>query len=164
MPRITIAAWVLLSSAAAATFAVAQTTPPMGTTTAVPGSITRNIGVWRASDLIGRDVFSPSGEDIGEISNLILRRDGQISAFVIEVGGFLGLGEHKVAVVPEAVQIDPIDTTATAGTVQGGLPASSPGAADIRAEMRVSSVLSPNRITLNIPTNQLRTAPPFRQP
>jgi hypothetical protein len=54
-------------------------------------------GQWRSSKLVGLNVYS-NDDDIGEINDLIVGQNGQIEAVVIGVGGFLGLGEHDVAV------------------------------------------------------------------
>jgi sporulation protein YlmC with PRC-barrel domain len=54
-----------------------------------------------ASELIDQPVFSSAGEDaenIGKVSDLVFSKDGQITAVVIGVGGFLGIGEKSVAV------------------------------------------------------------------
>ena len=51
--------------------------------------------------LIGQPVYSAAGEEaeeIGNISDLVFSEDGQITAVVIGVGGFLGIGEKAVAV------------------------------------------------------------------
>ena len=61
-------------------------------------------GQWRASKLDGLDVYNPNNEKIGDISELIVDRGGKIEAVVIGVGGFLGMGEHSVAVPFEKVQ------------------------------------------------------------
>jgi sporulation protein YlmC with PRC-barrel domain len=58
---------------------------------------TDNLG----SRLIGQPVYSTSGDDaeeIGNISDLVFDEDGQITAVIIGVGGFLGIGEKSVAV------------------------------------------------------------------
>lgn len=51
-----------------------------------------------ADDLIGTNVYSSQGENIGEIDNLIVNLDGSVDGVVIGVGGFLGIGEKWVAV------------------------------------------------------------------
>ena len=54
-----------------------------------------------ASELIDQPVFSSAGDDaenIGNVSDLVFSKDGQITAVVIGVGGFLGIGEKSVAV------------------------------------------------------------------
>ena len=51
--------------------------------------------------LIGQPVYSSSGDDaeeIGNIDDLVFDENGQITAVVIAVGGFLGIGEKAVAV------------------------------------------------------------------
>ena len=49
-----------------------------------------------ASDLVGLNIVEANGEDVGEIDNIV-RYNGELAA-IIGVGGFLGLGEHQVAV------------------------------------------------------------------
>lgn len=51
-----------------------------------------------SEDLDGAPVFGIDDERLGEISELILDGDGQVKEVVIDVGGFLGLGEKPVAV------------------------------------------------------------------
>jgi sporulation protein YlmC with PRC-barrel domain len=54
-----------------------------------------------ADDLIGETVYSGQGEEaeeIGQISDLVVGEQGEISAAVIGVGGFLGIGERDVAI------------------------------------------------------------------
>lgn len=47
--------------------------------------------------LEGIDVYGVNDEEVGEIGDLVLSADGKIDGVVIEVGGFLGLGEKEVA-------------------------------------------------------------------
>ena len=49
-------------------------------------------------NLIGKDVYGANGKEIGEINNLLIGPDGRVHAAIVEFGGFLGIGEHKVAV------------------------------------------------------------------
>jgi hypothetical protein len=58
-----------------------------------------------ASNVIGADVKDGTGESIGEIGDLVLSGKGQIQAYVIDVGGFLGMGEKPVALQPTDVMI-----------------------------------------------------------
>lgn len=51
-----------------------------------------------ASDLDDRDVYGANNEDIGEIEDFVINSDGTIAAVVIEVGGFLGVGDRDVLV------------------------------------------------------------------
>lgn len=61
-------------------------------------------GLWRASKLEDVDIYNDANEKIGEISEVLLDRDGKVEAVVIGVGGFLGLGERNVAVPFNALQ------------------------------------------------------------
>src|SRR5215470_2789441 len=45
-----------------------------------------------------QDVYDPSEKKIGEISDILVDKDGKISAVIVSVGGFLGMGEKHVAV------------------------------------------------------------------
>jgi len=47
---------------------------------------------------IGKDVYGADGKKVGELNNLLINPDGQVRAGIVEFGGFLGIGEHKVAV------------------------------------------------------------------
>ncbi len=59
------------------------------------------------SELIDQPVYSSSGDDaeeIGNITDIIFNEQGQITAVVIGVGGFLGIGEKSVAVPFETLE------------------------------------------------------------
>lgn len=58
-----------------------------------------------SENLTGARVYGINDEDIGEISELLLSDDGQIDRVVIDVGGFLGLGEKPIAVTFEELSI-----------------------------------------------------------
>ncbi len=51
-----------------------------------------------ASNLIGADVKTAKGEDVGSVNDLIIDEKGQVAAIVVSVGGFLGMGEKDVAI------------------------------------------------------------------
>jgi sporulation protein YlmC with PRC-barrel domain len=71
---------------------------------------------WRASKLMGLDVYNEANEKLGDINELILDKNGKINAVVIGVGGFLGMGEHDIAVTMDKLKFieEPVRTTATA--------------------------------------------------
>ncbi len=58
-----------------------------------------------ASTLIGAQVVSPAGQDMASIKDVIVKTDGTIDGVVIGVGGFLGIGEHSVAVKWDKIQL-----------------------------------------------------------
>lgn len=55
------------------------------------------------ADLVGKRVVGVNDEDIGEISAVAMDADGKISGAVVDVGGFLGLGEKPVALGSETL-------------------------------------------------------------
>jgi len=62
---------------------------------------------YRVSKLIGRDVINEQNEEIGEIDDFIIGRD-QVLFVVLEVGGFLGIGAHLVALPASAVDMETV--------------------------------------------------------
>ena len=58
-----------------------------------------------SSKLVGLDVYNDKNQDIGQIKDVALNQSGQTEAYVISVGGFLGIGDHYVAVNPSQVKV-----------------------------------------------------------
>ena len=54
----------------------------------------------RVDEIVGMDVLAEAGEDVGEVDSLAVMGDGLVA--IVGVGGFLGLGEHDVALPLEA--------------------------------------------------------------
>ena len=52
----------------------------------------------RAEDMVGTTVYGANDANVGEIGDVILTADGKVDAYIIDVGGFLGIGEKEVAV------------------------------------------------------------------
>ena len=46
---------------------------------------------------------------IGDVSDILFDKDGKIEAYVVGVGGFLGIGSKDVALAPTAFQVVPGD-------------------------------------------------------
>ena len=94
-------------------------------------------GDWRASKVMGVNIYDANNEKIGDVNELIMTKDGKVDAVVVGAGGFLGLGEHDVAVpynevtwVNEPVKNTntsantraPATTTGTTGTTGSSTP------------------------------------------
>ena len=58
-----------------------------------------------ASTLLGANVQSPDGDNVGEVEDMILKGDGSIEGVVVGVGGFLGIGEKDVALEFGSIEI-----------------------------------------------------------
>jgi sporulation protein YlmC with PRC-barrel domain len=73
-------------------------------------------GEWQASKLIHMNVYNVQNQKIGDIKELMLDKSGKIANVVIGVGGFLGMGEHDVAVNFDRLKWS--DAAATTGSSQ----------------------------------------------
>ena len=136
-------------------------------------------GQWRASKLEGLDVYNNNNEKIGDISELLVDESGKIEAVVVGVGGFLGLGEHNVAVpfdqikfvnepraAATATNTAPPGAAGTAGTTAnapattGSTTTTSPTAPAAPADTMNRS--APDHAMLNMTKDQLKAAPAFK--
>ena len=98
-----VLAVALLGAAVIGGAAFAQSTQPADraatATTGQPAHAQMALkGSWRASKLMGLNVYNEANEKLGDINELLVDKSGKIEAVVIGVGGFLGMGEHDIAV------------------------------------------------------------------
>jgi sporulation protein YlmC with PRC-barrel domain len=109
---------LLCGSAMAQTPQPADRTAPAATTTTHSSSKLMLKGNWRASKLMGLDVYNDNNEKLGDVNEIILDKSGKVTAVVIGVGGFLGMGEHDVAVSMDKLKFveEPVRTSATTTT------------------------------------------------
>jgi sporulation protein YlmC with PRC-barrel domain len=72
-------------------------------------------GDWRSSKVVGLSVYNSKDENIGAISDLLMDKSGNIKAVVVGVGGFLGMGEHLVAIPFDKIKFveQPVKIAAT---------------------------------------------------
>lgn len=57
------------------------------------------------SNFIGMDVMGPDDKKIGDVNDVLFTKDHQVVAYVVGVGGFLGIGAKNVALAPDAFQV-----------------------------------------------------------
>jgi len=57
-----------------------------------------------SSKLKGLNVVNQKDETVGEITDLAIKNH-EVDALILSVGGFLGMGEHYVAVSPSSVNV-----------------------------------------------------------
>lgn len=60
---------------------------------------------WSADEMLGTDVRGANGEEIGEVKDIIVGPNGNIDKVVVEVGGFLEMGDQHIGVPWKDVQI-----------------------------------------------------------
>lgn len=68
-----------------------------GTIVAINVDVVATTG-YRASALLGSDIYNDQGENIGKLDDFIVGSDAKVSVAVVAVGGFLGVGARMVAV------------------------------------------------------------------
>jgi sporulation protein YlmC with PRC-barrel domain len=89
---------ILLSTALITGVASAQTNTD-NKNTATTSATTQTEEEYSAYKLVGLNVYNPGNEKIGEITDVLLAaKSGKADKVILSVGGFLGLGEHYVAI------------------------------------------------------------------
>jgi sporulation protein YlmC with PRC-barrel domain len=164
-----LAASALLASVA---FAQSPSATTDRATTAAPAAASDTSsfkGSWRTSKLIGLNVYNDSNESLGSINDLLTDKNGDIKAVVIGVGGFLGVGEHLVAVALDKVKFvdEPIAYTgaSTAPATGGARPSTSTttGAATTAPAPAVKkNPWYPDHAMLSATKDQLKAMPEFK--
>ena len=172
-----LVAVALLGVACASGPAFAQTAQP-GTTapaatsaTPAPSSAMMKDN-WRASKLMGLDVYNENNEKLGDISEIILDKTGKVAAVVIGVGGFLGMGEHNIAVsmdklkfVEEAVKTTsnaPASKTTTGTSTAPGSTTTSSTTTTTTARTADANDWAPDHAVMSGNKDQLKAMPQFK--
>ena len=60
---------------------------------------------WLSSNFIGVDVVGPDNEKIGDVTDILFEKNGNVVGYVVGVGGFLGIGAKNVALAPTSFQV-----------------------------------------------------------
>jgi sporulation protein YlmC with PRC-barrel domain len=118
-------ATALLTTALMTSVASAQTTTTKTDAANASATMHRD-GEWRASKLVGLNVYNDANEKIGDINEVILDKSGKVANVILGVGGFLGMGEHYVAVAFDKLKWvnEPApSTTASTSTAPANKPA-----------------------------------------
>jgi hypothetical protein len=122
-------------------------------------------GDWRASKLVGLTVFNDKNESIGSINDLITDRNGTIQAAIIGVGGFLGVGEHLVAVNFDQLKFsnEPVVYITSDSETKGSKPTSmTTGSSSVSIPTYKPSRWYPDHAVLNTTKDSLKAAPEFK--
>ena len=61
---------------------------------------------YRASKLLGSEIYNHQGEKIGKLDDFIVGSEEKVSVAVVAVGGFLGMGKRMVAVPATLIKND----------------------------------------------------------
>ena len=165
----------LAGTALLATVAFAQnpaaTTEKSPTASTATTTTTSASDEWRVSKMAGVKVYNEANENIGSINDLLMDKSGAVKIAVIGVGGFLGMGEHLVAVPYEKLKFvnEAVAYTGAPGANPNAKPAATTttGAAtgtDRPAATTTSSGSKwyPDHAVFNATKDQLKGMPEFK--
>lgn len=163
--KTTLAA-ALISSALISGAAFAQSTQPADqaapAATAQPADKMVLKDNWRASKLMGLDVYNEANEKLGDINELLVDKSGKINAVVIGIGGFLGMGEHDIAVSMDKLKFveEPVKTSST--TTSTTSRETTTGAASTNTTNRNTNDWVPDHAVMSGNKEQLKALPQFK--
>jgi sporulation protein YlmC with PRC-barrel domain len=171
----------LVGTALLATTAFAQTptaTTDRANTAPAAASDSQFQGTWRASKLVGLSVYNDNNESLGSINDLLTDKSGNIKAVVIGVGGFLGVGEHLVAVPLDKVKFvnEPVayagagapKTTGTSSTTTASPSTTMPPTSSTTGTNTAPAAASkpnpwyPDHAVFNATKDELKAMPEFK--
>jgi sporulation protein YlmC with PRC-barrel domain len=169
-------------SALALTSAMAQTTspspspstpstPPAATAPSTSGSSASNTSApnpagkaqfitkqtqdqWLATKFKGTDVIGANDEKIGDVSDILFDKDKKVVAYIVGVGGFLGIGQKDVAIDPASFQMVPASATRSGGSSTGTNTGSTASTSNDHDNFK---------LRLSMTKDELKNAPAFEQ-
>lgn len=152
--------------AAPANTPAATTTTTTSTTSTTPNAYK---GQWRASKLIGVNVYNNNNESLGEINEILVDQSGKVQAVVIGVGGFLGIGERNVAVPMDKIKFvnEPRASSTTVASRPAGAPATTTGTSATTTSTtgvtaRTGNEWYPDHAIYNATKDELKALPEFK--
>jgi hypothetical protein len=95
-----------------------RTTPADAAKQPAPPPSVTVIGARDAHGILGREVRSAANEDMGRVVDVIVDREGNVRAAVIDFGGFLGVGSRKIVVDWNALRFQGISNRRDAITLE----------------------------------------------
>jgi len=121
-------------------------------------------GQWRASKVIGVNVYNENNEKIGDINEIIIDKSSKVDNVVIGVGGFLGMGEHYVAVPMEKLKWvdEPVRTSSTTTVPADKSTTTGEANRANRAERAANEKWYPDHAVLSATKDQLKAMPQFK--
>ncbi|MET3997948.1 sporulation protein YlmC with PRC-barrel domain [Bradyrhizobium sp. JR7.2] len=157
----------LLGTAVIGGAAFAQSTQPADraapAATAQPADKMALKGNWRASKLMGLNVYNEANEKLGDINELLVDKSGKINAVVIGIGGFLGMGEHDIAISMDKLKFveEPVRTSSS-GTSTTSRETTTTGTASTTTTNRTANDWVPDHAVMSGNKEQLKALPQFK--
>jgi sporulation protein YlmC with PRC-barrel domain len=119
-------------------------------------------GEWQASKLIHMNVYNEQNDKIGDIKELLMDKSGKIDTVAIGVGGFLGVGEHDVAVKFDQLKwVDVPVSSTTSQNSNTNRPATATTGTKTTETQASKDRNYPDHAVLNATKDQLKSMPQF---
>jgi sporulation protein YlmC with PRC-barrel domain len=120
--------------------------------------------MWRASKMIGVDIFDTAGEKVGDISEVLLDTSGKVSGYVIGVGGFLGMGARDIMVTPDKLKFtnEPMRTTTTSTATDRTPTGSTAMTGTARPARAAEEKWYPDHAVMAATKDELKAMPEFK--
>jgi hypothetical protein len=64
------------------------------------------IAGMRREELVGKSVYGMHGQQAGEVADVVTTSGGQTASVLLDVGGFLGLGEKRISIPAQELKFD----------------------------------------------------------
>jgi sporulation protein YlmC with PRC-barrel domain len=129
---------------------------------------------WRASKLVGVNVYNQNNDKIGDIREVIVDKTGKADAVVIGVGGFLGIGQKDVAVAFSDLKWSdqpagnnnnartPDNSNRSAASNSAGTNSAGTNSAASNSAASNKNRAYPDHAILNLSRDELKNAPDFK--
>jgi len=142
----------------------ATTPPPAATTTTTSPTIASTSSMWRASKLVGLNVYNDQNEKLGDISEVLIDKTGKVDGVVIGVGGFLGMGQHDIKVEMSKLKFvdEPARSAATTSTTTTGAGANRPATTTTTTTSSKSKWYPDHAVLSGATKDQLKAMPQFK--
>jgi len=159
-----VAGSMLLASSAFAAEETTTKTPAPATTTSATN--TSFHGDWRASKVVGLNVYNEKNENVGSINDLLMDKEGNVKAAVISVGGFLGMGSRLIALPLDKVKFSetpvPSTTTSNAAPPAGTNRPASTTTGSTATTTAKTNPWYPDHAMINGSKDELKNMPEFK--
>ena len=141
--------------------------PPAATATTTTTTASNE---WRTSKMDGIKVYNDANENIGSINDLLMDKSGNVKIAVIGVGGFLGMGEHLVAVPYDKLKFvnEAVAYTGTGGTMSKSTTTTGAATGTEKTTTTTTTAKSstskwyPDHAVFNASKDELKNMPEFK--
>src|SRR4051794_33932333 len=114
---------------------------------------------WLATKFKGTDVIGTDDKKIGDVSDILFDKDKKIIAYIVGVGGFLGIGQKDVAIAPDSFQMVPASASRSGSGTSGGTTTGT----NTGSTASSSNDHDNFKLRLSMTKDELKAAPAFEQ-